>query len=86
MLAGSQNDRVAAPAREICGLFMKTRRGGSRRRAKQTPVDQWEATGEVENVGQPIRFDFPRAVYGHQIDGWFSLHMLSVGHLVIKHG
>lgn len=33
-------DRADALAGEICGLFMKTRRGGSQRRGKQTPLSQ----------------------------------------------
>lgn len=33
-------DRAEALAGEICGLFMKTRRGGSRRRGKQSALRQ----------------------------------------------
>lgn len=47
MLAGNQDDRAAAPVEEKCGLFMKTRRGGSLESAKQIPADQWEAAGDV---------------------------------------
>lgn len=38
--AGRFADRAEALAGEICGLFMKTRRGGSRRRGKQSVLGQ----------------------------------------------
>lgn len=38
--AGRFVDRADALAGEICGLFMKTRRGGSQRRGKQSPRSQ----------------------------------------------
>jgi len=48
MLADSQgDDSAAAPAGEICGLFMKTLRGGSLESAKQIPLNQWEAACDV---------------------------------------
>lgn len=39
-MANLQDNRAAALAGEKCGLFIKTRRGGSLKSAKQIPVDQ----------------------------------------------
>lgn len=76
--AGRFADRAEALAGEICGLFMKTRRGGSRRRGKQSALRQSEAAGEFVECGSTNRLrPCARALYGHRIDAFERSHVIS---------